>query len=135
VAKYPASKIVLSRNTTGSTYVAIGQILELGKVGSSRDLIDASAYGDTWNDYILGLQDGAEVPLVIALDPANAQHTALKSDNEAGVAKNFQLTHADFSRTLTFPALVLNYMEGGDKDGVYEAECNLKIVNPGVTVS
>jgi hypothetical protein len=136
MTKYAARTIIFQRNTTGSTYVTIGQILELDKVGSSRDLIDASAYGDTWKDFLVGLQEGDEVAVRIALDPADTQHTALKGDYDAGLSKKFHLVNTAISptRTLEVTAIPTEYHEGGDLDGVYEAEMTLKIVQPGVVV-
>lgn len=136
MTKYAGRTITFARNTTGSTYVNIGQVLELGKVGSSRDLIDASAYGDTWMDYLVGLQDGAEVAMRIAFDPADTQHVALKGDYDAGTSKKFHLVNTAITpaRTLEVTAIATEYLEGGDLDGVYEAEVTLKIVNPGVVV-
>jgi hypothetical protein len=138
MTKYAAKTIEFRRNTTGITYVAVGQVTALDKWGSARDLIDASAYGDSWNDYVLGLQDGDEVGITLALDPANAQHSALKADYDAGLPKNFQVVNTAMTaptRTSTFPALVTEFHEGGDRDGVHEVEITLKIVNPGVSIT
>src|SRR5262252_10120475 len=120
MAKYPGRKMQLSRNTVSTTYVVVGQVLELGLAGSSRNLIDASAYGDDWMDYVVGQQDGTEVTVRVAFDPGNAQHTALYSDYLAGVQKNFQITNtaATPSRTLTFPSYITAYSEGGTLGGV-----------------
>ncbi len=128
----------LKRNTTGSTYATVGQIKGLSAVGSSRNLIDVSAHGDSWSDFIPGRQEGTEVTLQVMFDPADAQHLAIKADYDASVpaARNYQLTHPAFaSRALFFPAYVTQYEEEATDDGAYEMHCTLKIVSPGVTVS
>jgi hypothetical protein len=137
VAKYPGRGIVFRRNTSGSTYADVGQVLEVDKFGSTRGTIDATAYGDTWADFVLGVQEGDDVALRLAFDPANAQHTALYADYQAATPKNYQIqnTLLSPSRTLTAPALVTEYHEGGAIDGVYEAEMVMKIVQPGVSIS
>jgi hypothetical protein len=136
MTKYAGRTITYARNTTGSTYVNIGQILELSKLGSSRDTIDASAYGDTWKDFLVGLQEGDEVTLRIAIDPADTQHVALKGDYDAGLSKKFHLINTAISptRTLEVTAIPTEYHEGGDLDGVYEVEMIWKIVSPGVVL-
>jgi hypothetical protein len=128
----------LKRNTTGSTYATVGQIMSLSAVGSERNLIDVSAHGDSWSDFIPGRQEGTEVELSVAFDPNDAQHVAIKSDYDATVpaARNYQLTHPAFTlRALYFPAYVTKYEEEATDDGAYEMHATLKIVSPGVTVA
>jgi hypothetical protein len=127
----------LKRNTTGSTYVTVGQIMSIGPVGSERALIDVSAHGDAWSDFVIGRQEGNEVELTIAFDPADAQHTAMKTDYDATTpaSRNYQLQHSAFAtRALQFPALTTKYEEEATDDGAYEAHITFKIVNPGVSV-
>jgi hypothetical protein len=102
-------------------------------VGSTRDLIDASAYGDDWKDYVTGQQDGSEVEVTVALDPANAGQDALQAAYDAGTSSAFDLSHADSSFHVTFPALVTSYSRGGERDGVLSGTATLKILNPGVS--
>jgi len=127
----------LKRNTTGSTYVTVGQIMSLSAVGSSRNLIDVSAHGDSWSDFLPGRQEGTEVTLVIALDLADTQHQALKTDYDATVpvAKNYELQHPGFAtHALRFPAYTTQYEEEATDDGAYTATVSLKIISPGVSV-
>src|SRR5262245_55617369 len=104
----------IKRNSTGSTYVTIGQIMSIGPVGSERNLIDVSAHGDQWADFVVGRQEGTEVALVIAFDPLDSQHVALKTDYDASTqtARNYQLQHPAFTtRCLQFPAYITQYEE------------------------
>lgn len=138
MTKYVGRSLDIKRNTTGATYVSIGQVLEAGLVGSSRDQVDMSAFGDSWKDYGAGMQEGAEVTLRIAYDPANAQHTGLKADYDGGTSRSFQYTNTAMpvgNSTATFPALVTEWLWGGTLDGAHEVQVTLKIVNPGVTMS
>jgi len=134
VTKYRGADITFARNTTGSTYVNITQVLELGRPGFSRDSTDATAYGDAWTDYLPGLNDGDELPITVAFDPADAQHIALKADVDAGLKKKFHLVNTAITptRTLEITAIPISSNEGGDKDGVYEMQTVWKIVTPGV---
>src|SRR5262245_48997702 len=127
----------IKRNTTGSTYVTVGQIMSLSEVGSERNLIDVSAHGDSWADFVAGRQEGTEVELVIAFDPADAQHVALKTDYDAStpVSRNYELQHPAFaSRAIRFPGLPIKYAEEATDDGAYEAHVTFKTVCPGLSV-
>lgn len=127
----------LKRNTTGSTYVTVGQINSLSAVGSTRNLIDVSAHGDTWADFIPGRQEGSEVSLNVLFDPADAQHVAIKADYDAGTqtVRNYELQHPAFAtRALRLPTLVTQYEEEATDDGGYEMHVTFKIVSPGVSV-
>lgn len=137
MTKYAGYLGFLKRNTTGSTYVTVGQINSLSAVGSERNLIDVSAHGDPWADFIPGRQEGTEVELNVLFDPADAQIVAIKADYDATTqtVRNYQLQHPAFaSRALQFPAFVIKYEEEATDDGGYEAHVTFKIVSPGVTV-
>lgn len=137
MTKYRGYRAVFKRNTTGTTYVTVGQILELGDVGSTRNLLDVTAHGDEWADYLGGIQDGSEVAVRLAVDHADAQHTALKSDYDTGVTKKFHVEHPDMTGTdagVELNAIVTSYVRRWPIDGAAEAEVTLKIVNPGVAL-
>ncbi len=126
----------LKRNTTGSTYATVGQISSIGEVGSERAQIDVSAHGDPWADFLPGRQEGSEVDLVLLLDPADAQHVAIKADYDSSsqTARNYQLQHPNYStRCVQFPAIVVKYAEESTDDGGYEAHVTFKVVSPGLT--
>jgi hypothetical protein len=129
VAKYAGRELTLA---IGPTPTPVGQVTSLGNAGSSRELIDASAYGDDWKDYVVGQQDGNEVEVGLALDPANAGQTALKAAYEAGTPTDFEMEHTTAGFHVGFSALVTAYERGGERDGLLMATATLKILNPGV---
>ena len=112
---------------------AVGQVVALGSAGSSRDLIDASAYGDDWKDYVVGQQDGSELDCDLAYDPLLTGHVAMSAAYIAGTAKFFSMYHQPSAFDISFPALVTKWERGADKDGLLTASASLKILNPGVT--
>lgn len=133
MAKVPGRDGSLHYNTTGTTYVLVGQVLEIGDAGSEEDLIDASTYGQPWKDYVLGQKDGDEMTVRIAFDPTDTTHAGLLDDYTNSVSKKFQLRHTAWpTRALEINTIVRAYRERSPLDGVYEAEIGLKIVNPGV---
>ena len=112
----------------------LGQVTSFGEVGSTRDLIDASAYGDDWKDYVLGQQDGTEVSMVIALDPVDSGHDAIVTayDSAPDTPVVFSLDHADSGLALDVTAIITQLTRGGDLGGLLQMSVTAKIVNPGV---
>lgn len=125
--KYPGRQLVFEREG-----VAVSQVTSIGEAGSSRDLIDASAHGDDWKDYVLGQQDGDEVPLVLAYDTDIALHSLLVDDYNAAVAVTYGLSHAESGFAVEFDALITQLSRGGARDGLLQLSATLKIVEPGV---
>lgn len=133
MTKYKGYKAVLKRNTTGTTYATIAQVLEMGDIGSTRESMDVSAYGDEWVDKLPGRQAGTTLAMRVALDPADAQHVALKTDYDAGgLVRKYHIEHSDFpTRGYEFSAIMTGYLERYPQDGAVEAEVQFEIVTPG----
>jgi len=131
MTKYAGRQLVL---LVGSpTAVEVGQVTALGPAGSSRNLIDASAYGDDWMDYVVGQQDGNEIQVDVAYDPADTEHTALITAYDAGTSTHFEMEHTPAAFHIGFPALVTKCERGAQRDGLLTLSVTLKILNPGVT--
>lgn len=123
-------------NVTAGTvakFNSVGQVTSLGNAGSSRDLIDASAYGDDWKDYVVGQQDGSELEVEVAYDPVATGHLALKSAYNAGTPTLFGMNHAESGFDIAFSALTTKFERGAERDGLLKLMASLKILNPGVT--
>ena len=133
MTKFGARDAVLKRNTTGTTYTLIGQVLEMGDVGSERSLNDSSVYGESWKDFVLGQQEGEEFPLRCAFDSADAQQTALAADYDSSAPKKFHLEVPPSPTGVEFTAIITSKKYRAPREGVYEVEFGMKIVNPGVT--
>lgn len=129
MTKYAARSLILS---IGASAATVGQVTNLGNAGSSRDLIDGSAYGDDWKDYVVGQQDGSEMPVDIAYDPDDSGHIAFIAAYDAGTPEDFEMEHAESGFHVGFPALVTKCERGGAKDGLLLLSTSLKILNPGV---
>jgi len=134
MTKYAGRQLELLRGSGGSpeTFAVVGQVTSLGAAGSSRDLIDASAYGDDWKDYVVGQQDGEEMEVEIAYDPADSAHDGLVADYGNATKRSFQLRHTPAGFHVQFPALVTRLTRGGERDGLLTMSLTLKIVAPGV---
>ena len=109
------------------------QLREFGEVGSSRGLIDASAFGENWTDFVTGLQDGDEVNFVIAYDPAQTAHEDLVDiyENTDGRCV-FTVEHDDAGFGVYVSTIVTALRRGGTIDGLLQMSGTVKIVNPGV---
>ena len=137
MTKYRGYRAIFARNSTGSTYVTVGQLMDIGDVGSTRDMIDVSAHGDEWMDFLAGRQEGTEFELTYAYDPNDATHTALKTDYDAATSKKYHLTHPDITGStagVELTAIITGWRVNAPQDGAYTAVATLKIVNPGVTL-
>ena len=132
MTKYAGRELLLK---IGATPVTIGQVTSVGNAGSSRDLIDGSAYGDDWKDYVVGQQDGNELELEVAYDPADTQHAALLTAYNAGTSTIFDMVYPGTTFDVTFNALVTKLERGATRDGLLSLSVSLKILNPGVVAN
>ena len=123
-----------SNITAGSVakFNPVGQVTAVGGAGSSRAIIDASAYGDAWKDYVVGQQDGDDVSVEVAYDPISVGHIAVKAAYDAGTSTTFSMRHSGAGFDVSFPALVTKFDRGADLGGLLKLSASLKILNPGV---
>lgn len=111
-----------------------GQMTSLAPFGSSRNLIDASVYGEEWTDFVTGLQDGDEVEAVFARDPADTGQDALITayTDTSDTPIELGVTHDGSGESFTVTCLITALAYGAPLDGLYTLNTTLKIVNPGV---
>lgn len=113
----------------------VPQLREFGAFGSTRNLIDATSYGDDWTSFVTGLQDGDEVAFTIAYDPNNAEHEDFRDtyENTDG-AITLRVSHADAGFSADISAIISALRTEAPIDGLFALSGTLKIVNPGVVV-
>jgi len=128
-SKFAGRELVL---WVGTSATPVAQVTNVDPAGSSRDLIDASAYGDDWKDYIVGQQDGDELALEVAYDPSDNEHMTLISTYEGGESEDFGLSHTASGFAVTFPAIITKLSRGASRDGLLTMTLSLKILSPGV---
>lgn len=129
MARFAAKGTVLKRGDGGDpeVFATVGQLLSFDEVGSERDLIDASAFGDDDKQYVTGMRDGSAITMTVAGDAADTVHAALKSDYDNSALRNFEMVHPDGTTTRSFTGLVTSYSEGGDRDGIFQFTIGVKI--------
>lgn len=129
MTKYAGRGIVVSFEGT-----PIGQLTAFGEPGSTRDLIDASAYGDDWKDYVLGQQDGNEVQGTIAYDPADSGHGDMVDfyNNSPDTIATVNIAHATSGFDADISCRLTALSRGGELGGLLQLSFTLKIVDPGV---
>jgi hypothetical protein len=135
MTKYAGRQLTISigSDSSESDETLIGQVVTLGNAGSSRNLIDASAYGDDWTDWVVGQQDGSVIAMEIAYDPNDeGGQAALVAAYAGGEPTDFEMEHADSGFRIGFPALVTKVERGAARDGLLVLDAELKILNPGV---
>jgi hypothetical protein len=117
------------------TYNTVSQIGTVTAVGSSRALINVSAHGDAWSDFLPGRQEGSEVTLTVMWDPTITTHTNMKSDYDsvAVAIRYYELQHPNWASAYRFPAVTSQWEVEATDDGAMEAHITLKIITPGVS--
>lgn len=112
----------------------VGSLTEFGEFGSSRDQIDASAYGEDWKSYVTGQQDGTEVPAVIAYDPNDGGHQSIidSYDNSPDEVVTFTATHTPTGASWDITCIITSVSRGGQLGDLLKLNVGLKIVEPGV---
>jgi hypothetical protein len=117
------------------TYNTVTQIQTVSAVGSNRALIDVSAHGDMWSDFLPGRQEGNEVTLTVMWDPTITTHTNMKADYDATTTptRYYELQHPSWTSAYRFPSIVSVWEVEATDDGAMEAHVTLKIITPGVT--
>lgn len=121
--------------TPTGTYNTLSQINSISAVGSARALIDVSAHGDTWSDFLPGRQEGAEVTLNVLWDPTVTTHTNMKSDYDSvSVAiRYYELQHPNWASAYRFPVITSQWEVEATDDAGMEAHITFKIITPGVS--
>ena len=114
----------------------IGQLTAFGEVGSTRDLIDASVYGEDFKDWVGGMQDGSEISLTIAYDPIDAGAQALITayNDTPDTPVTFTLAHADAGLSIDATAKLTKLGYAADLGGLLQLNVTAKVVSPGVVV-
>ena len=99
------------------TYNTVTQIGTVTAVGSSRALIDVSAHGDTWADFLPGRQEGTEVTLTVMWDPTITTHTNMKADYDsvAVAIRYYELQHPELGLGVSLPGDHLPVGGRGDR--------------------
>jgi hypothetical protein len=117
------------------TYNTVTQIGTVTAVGSTRALIDVSAHGDLWADFLPGRQEGSEVTLTVMWDSTITTHTNMKADYDstAVAIRYYELQHPNWVQAYRFPAITSTWEVEATDDGAMEAHITLKIVTPGVS--
>lgn len=122
-------------NTATGTYNTVTQLRTVSAVGSDRALIDVSAHGDMWADFLPGRQEGNEVELTLMWDPTVTTHSNIKADYDATTTptRYYELQHPSWTSAYRFPAIVSHWDVEATDDDAMEAHATLKIINPGVS--
>jgi hypothetical protein len=112
------------------------QLREFGAFGSSRNLIDATAYGDDWTDFVTGLQDGDEVAFTIAYDPDDVDHDGLINTYEDTDGRiTLEVVHTDSTFAADIHCIINALRRESPIDGLFALSGTFKIVNPGVVMT
>jgi len=127
MTKYAGRGLVFSLDSA-----PIAQVTSVDSAGSTRALVDASAYGDDWKDYVVGQQDGDEMAVEIAYDPEDDEHLALQAAYDTGEPTTFGMSHDLSGWAVTIPGILTKLSRGAPRDGLLTMALSIKILSPGV---
>lgn len=96
------SLLQLGNGASPEVFTTIAEVTSIGDFGQENDLIEATHMQSTAKEYIYGLSDGVELPVVVNYIPANAQHVAALAAQAAKTTKNFKLVMPTGGGSLTF---------------------------------
>ena len=111
-------------------FTTIGEVVSIGDLGQENDLVEATHMLSTAKEYIYGLPDGVELPVVCNYLPTNAQQVAALAAQAAKTTKNFKLvlpTTGDGGLTFTFSALIKSWKVPMSPNEVMRMTFGLKI--------
>lgn len=112
----------------------VGQVRDIGELGSTRALIDASVYGEDDKDYVLGQKDGNENTMLIVYDPTNTGHDAIEDDfhNDPDSINVLTVAHTESGAEWDVSLRLTSVSFGSPIDGLLSMNVGYKIVAPGV---
>lgn len=111
-------------------FTLIGEVVSIGDFGQENDLIEATHMMSTAKEYIYGLADGVELPVVCNYLPTQAQQVAALAAQAAKTTKNFKLvlpTTGGGGLTFTFSALIKGWRIPMAPNEIDRITFNLKI--------
>lgn len=113
----------------------VGQVMSFPAFGSTRGEIDASAYGEEWQDTVPGQMAGTTGTITIAADVADAGQDAIELayTTDPDTAQTWTVTHTGGGGQWDVAAKTLGVSREGQLDGVFTLSVDVKIVEPGVT--
>jgi len=88
----------------GTAFQDVGQISQISGPNVQADTIDVTDIDAIWKRYVPGHLDAGEVTLEVFIDPANTQHTELRTALTSRTRREFQIkwTQVDPDQTMTF---------------------------------
>ena len=83
-------------------FTTIYEVVSIGDFGQENALIDVTHMQSTALEYIYGLPDGVELPVVVNYNPTNATHVSVLAAQAAKTTKNMKLTLPSGAGSVTF---------------------------------
>ncbi len=109
-------------------FTSIGEVVSFGSFGQMNDLIDVTHLESLAKEYIYGLADGVELPVVCNYIPTGVQQVAMLAAQAAKTTKNFKLALPTSPVTsFTFSALVRGWSITGATNTAIQITFTMKI--------
>lgn len=108
--------------------VAVGEVQNVSGLSSPSNKISIGSFADTVMATRSGRRKAGDFTFDVNFNPDDTSHAALESDRQAGTSRVVTLVAPEGTiDTITFSALVMNYVISADDDNIYKAQITLKI--------
>jgi hypothetical protein len=110
-------------------FTTIYEVVSVGEIGQENDLIEATHLQSLAKEYIYGLADGIEMPIVVNYNPTNPTHIDMKEANTDRTTKHFKLVMPPGmgSKSFTFDAIVKGWRMPIAPNEIIQMTFNMKI--------
>lgn len=96
------SLLKIGDGASPEVFNTIYEVVNIGDFGQENDLVEVTHMLSTAKEYIYGLADGVEFPVVVNYKPTDTTHVALLAAQAARTTKNMKLTMPSGGGSLTF---------------------------------
>jgi len=125
------SQTLLKRGDGASpeVFTTVYEVVSIGDFGAENDLVEATHMLSTSKEYIYGLADGVELPVVVNYKSTDTTHTGLLTDQSSKVTRNFKITLPTGlgGTSFSFAALVKGWRLSFMPNEVVHASFTLKL--------
>ena len=118
----------IGNGASPEVFTTIAEVRSLGDFGQENDLVEVTHFLSTAKEYIFGLADGVELPVVVNYIPTDTTHVASLAAQATRTTKNFKLklsTSPIF--TFSFAALIKGWRLPLTPNDAGQMTFNLKI--------
>lgn len=120
------STIAIGNGASPEVFTAIGEVKGIDGPGGGAAVIDVTHLGSSRREKRKGIPDGGQVTITANRVFGNAGQVAMIAAEASPDPYNFKITYPN-TETVIFEALVMEFREGSQVDGVVELSMTLEV--------